>query len=66
MQNKPSESNGHTTLYLMRVQSHITWAVAAMDSCFGLIRPPQHVIAIGHLNNLKAMLSFTTETAMSC
>ena len=44
------------------------WAVTAMDSCFGLIRPPQHVIAVGHLDNLKAMsqASFTTEAALSC
>ena len=30
--------------YLTHVHGHITGAVAAMDSCFGLVRPPQHGI----------------------
>ena len=29
----------------MHAHSHITRAVAAMDSCFGLVRPHQHGIA---------------------
>ena len=40
--NKPSESNGHTT-QLRGIAS--TQAVAAMDSCFVLVRTHQHGIA---------------------
>ena len=31
--------------YLAHVHNHITWAVAAMDSCFVLVRTYQHGIA---------------------
>ena len=32
--------------YLTHAHSHITQAVAAMDSCFGLVRPYQHGMAL--------------------
>ena len=43
--------------------SHITRPVAAIDSCFGLVRPHQHGIAVGQKIGLKALctLPFTTE-----
>ena len=36
--------------YLTHAYSHITRAVAAMDSCFALARAHQHGIAVGSLN----------------
>ena len=47
----------------VRTRSHITWAVAAMDSCFGLVRPHQHGIAVGQKIGLKALsiLPFTAK-----
>ena len=33
--------------HLTHARSHITRAVAAMDNCFGLVRPHQHGIAVG-------------------
>ena len=49
---KPAEtptikSNSRPGQYLTHAHSHITRAVAAMDSCFGLVRPHQHGIAVG-------------------
>ena len=46
-------SKGHTYTnsrpgqYLTRAHSHITRAVAAMDSCFAFIGAHQHDIAVG-------------------
>ena len=49
--------------YLTHAHSHITWAVAPMDSCFDLVRPHQHGIVVGQQIGLKALCSlpFTTE-----
>ena len=33
--------------YLTHAHNHITRAVAAMDSCLGLVMPNQHGIAVG-------------------
>ena len=47
----------------MHLHSHITRAVADMDSCFGPDRPHQHGIAVGQQIGLKALrtLPFTAE-----
>ena len=62
---KHSNNNPRAGQYLTHAHSHITWAVAAMDGCFGLVRPHQHGIAVGQKKKkgLKAlcMLSFTAE-----
>ena len=39
-----SNINPRSGQYLTHVHSHITRAVAAMDSCFGLVRLHQHGI----------------------
>ena len=38
------EHHGH---YLTLAETHITWVVVAMDSCFGLVGRHQHGIAVG-------------------
>ena len=49
-----NESKGHTytnprpSHYLTYAPSHITWAVAAMGSCFALTGAHQHGIAVSH------------------
>ena len=50
-----SNTNPQFGLYLMQAHSHITQAVAAMDSCFSIVRPHQHGIAVGQEIGLKAM-----------
>ena len=50
-------TNPRSSQYLTHSHSHITWAVAATDSCFGLVRPHQHGIAIGQQIGLKALCS---------
>ena len=44
---KASDTLKHQPMVCTHVHSHITQAVAAMDSCFGLVRPHQHGIAVG-------------------
>jgi len=58
IQNKPSESSGHSTqlrgmasTLRMHVHSHIARVVAAMDSCFVLVRTHQQGIAPGREPN---------------
>ena len=41
---------------LTHAHSHITLAVAAMDSCFLLVRTHQHGIAVGPLHDPKVVL----------
>ena len=54
--NKTILSKGHTYTnpgpgqYLTHTHSHITRAVAAMDSCFTLIGAHQRGIAVGSMN----------------
>ena len=48
MQVTHSNTNTRSGQYLTHAHSHITRAVAAMDSCFSLVRPHQHGIALGH------------------
>ena len=43
--------------YLTHAHNHITRAVATMDSCFGLVRPHQHGIAVGQKIGLQALCS---------
>ena len=52
-----SYTNPRSGQYLTHAHSTITWAVAAMESCFGLpiVRPHQHGIAIGQKIRLKAL-----------
>ena len=40
-------TNPQTCYYLLHVHSHITWAVASLDSCFTLTGAHQHGIAVG-------------------
>ena len=42
-----SNTNPRFGQYLTHAHSHIARAVAAMDNCFGLVRPHQHGIAVG-------------------
>ena len=42
-----SNINPRSGQYLTNARSHITRAVVAMDSIFGLVRPHQHGIAVG-------------------
>ena len=48
-----SNTNPRPGQYLTHAQSHITRAVAAMDSCFGLVRPHQHGVAVGQQQDQK-------------
>ena len=50
-----SNTNPRSGQYLTHAHSHITRAVAAMDSCFGLVRPQQHGIAVRQKIELKAL-----------
>ena len=43
-----TDTNPRPGQYLTHAHSHITRAVAAMDSCFDLVRPHQLGIAVGH------------------
>ena len=43
--------------YLTHADSHITRAVAAMDSCFGLVRPRQHGIAVMRPNKAQTAVN---------
>ena len=58
-----SNTNPRSEQYLRHSHSHINGAVAAMESCFGLVRPHQHGIAVGQKIGLKALctLPFTAE-----
>ena len=58
-----SSTNPRSGQYLTHAHSHITRAVAAMDSCFGLIRPHHHGIAVRQKIGLQALctLPFTAE-----
>ena len=42
-----SNTNPWSGQYLTHAYSHITRAVAAMDSCFGLVRPHKHGTTVG-------------------
>ena len=42
-----SNTNPLSGQYLTHAHSHISRAVAAIDSCFGLFRPHQHGIVVG-------------------
>ena len=60
-----SNTNPRSGQYLTHAHSHMTRAVAAMDSCFGLVRPHQHGIAVaGQQIGQKALctLPFTAKT----
>ena len=46
-------TNPRSDQYLRHAHSHITRAVAAMDSCFGLVRPHQHGIAVEQKRGLR-------------
>ena len=46
-------TNPRSDQYLRHAHSHITRAVAAMDSCFGLVRPHQHGIAVEQKRGLQ-------------
>ena len=46
-------TNPRSDQYLRHAHSHITRAVAAMDSCFGLVRPNQHGIAVEQKRGLQ-------------
>ena len=48
-----SNTNPRPGQYVTHAHSHITRAVAAMDSCFGLVRPHQHGIAVGQKQDEK-------------
>ena len=51
-----SNTNPRSGLYLTHAHSHITRAVAAMDSCFGFVWPHQHGIAVRQkTGGLKAL-----------
>ena len=50
-----TNTNPRSGKYLTHAQSHIIRAVAAIDSCFGLIRLHQHGIAVGQKIGLKAL-----------
>ena len=58
-----SNANPQSGQYLTHVHSHITRAVAAMDSCFTLVRPCQHSIAVKQIIGLQALcaLPFTAK-----
>ena len=57
-----SDTNPWPGPYLMHAHSHITRAVSAMDSCFGLVRPHQHDIAIWHRTTRRPCYApFTAE-----
>ena len=59
-----SNTNPRSGQYLTHAHSHMTRPVAAMDSCFGLVRPHQHGIAVaGQQIGQKALctLPFTAE-----
>ena len=43
--NRQVTKAGHPKQYLTHAHSHISWAVAAMDSCLALISAHQHGIA---------------------
>ena len=49
-------THGRVSTKLRHAHSHITRAVAAMDSCFGLVRPHQHGIAVAQK---KALLVYS-------
>ena len=49
-----SNTNPQSGQYATHAYTHITQAVAAMDSCFGLVRPHPHGIAVGRKIGLKA------------
>ena len=42
-----SDTNPRSSQYLTHAHSHITQAVVATDSCFGLVRPHQHALGTG-------------------
>ena len=50
-----SNTNPRFGQYLSHAHSHITRAVAAKGSCFGLVRPHQHGIVVGQKIGLKAL-----------
>ena len=58
-----SNTNPRSGQYLTHAHSHITRAVVAMDSCFGLVRLHQHGVAVGQQIGLKALctLPFTAK-----
>ena len=49
-----SNANPWSGQYLAHAHSHITPTVAAMDSCFGLVGPHEHGIAVGQKIELQA------------
>ena len=53
--NTLSNTNPQSGQYLTHAHSHVTWAVAAMNSCFGLVSPHQHGIAIRQKVGLKVL-----------
>ena len=57
-----SNTNPRPGQYLTHAHRHITWAMAAMDSCFGLVMPHQHSIAVGQ----KIGLVFECVTCYDC
>ena len=72
MQVTHSRINPRSGQYLTHAHSHITRVVAAMDSCFGLVRLHQRGIAVGTKVVLKSSSAgeeyykLTTEKARSC
>lgn len=55
-----SNTNSWSGQYLMHVQGNITQAVAAMDSCFGLLRPPKVDARVCHFNAFVCYINLLT------
>ena len=52
--------------YLTHAHNHITWAVAAMDSCFALTGAHQHGIAVQSMSEDKTRISKTLYCRGEC
>ena len=53
-----SNTNPRSGQYLTHAHSHITREVAAMGSCFGLVRPHQHGIVVGTKSPMQSAIYY--------